>query len=281
MTIDRRVLKQLCPLNHKSISQKSSTSSLPVLPTEIWIMVLLAADIRTLTIFRDLSRAARDLVDSLLPYREIVTHFPDLLRAALCVGPAFSVSVAELGRAFRSHKCESCSRDGEYIYLLGCLRICKNCLLIGNVARPVTLSYARERFSVGHIGLVQLPRLLTITGNYGPRRQPIALRTLLVDNARVRSLAKKKGPNVLKEITRLKVKMSQPELYPFTCSIRAPWYDDESGTIQWGYHCKPCIEHRTRSVIETTYQSEGFLNHVGHCDFARAVWASFSPSRRR
>ena len=86
-------LTKLCPLldltEEITYPQASAGASLPILPVELWIHILTGlADVKSLLTFRRVNKTARNFVNSLTEYRDVVDTFPKLVRVAVYTGVA-------------------------------------------------------------------------------------------------------------------------------------------------------------------------------------------------
>ena len=278
--IPGELLTILCPLDNAKIKtalQGSTTAPLTTFPVEIWIHILLSADVRTLTTFRAVSHTARKLVDSIPQYKDIVRGFPNLLRAVLCTGVASWVSLSQLSEALLSTSCICCNRSGEYIHLLSCCRMCRACLLQEKRMRPLTLAEAREGYELPTRTLARIPQVHTIPGKYSRRPTPIGHRITLVDRPTLNRVAAKRprksdpGPRGT---------CSLAEHLPFMWALRTPWIDSRSHGTCWGYRCRPCARNGIPLHEErATYDRQSFLDHVQSCDHAQTEWTLFFPSQ--
>lgn len=274
--IDRNLLETICPLDNGTIKASFIQGTLPTFPVEIWLNVLLHADLQTLTTFRAVSSTARTLVDGLYQYKDILDHYPSLLRAALATRIASWLTLAQLHGAFTSESCFHCEHGGEYIYLLNCVRVCGVCLQKNRCVRPISSSTCSKLPFWPQLDS-KVPRLLTIPGKYGRRVSSIGNRLVLLDSTAVRKIARPSGSyqEFLKELAK------EPEHLPYMCSIRSPWLNRKAKTTDWGYLCKTCINNPFNSGLTAVHNRTGFLKHVEKCENAQAIWASFSSSGRR
>ena len=273
--IDRNLLEKLCFLDNGRLQISAVECTLPIFPAEIWGLILLHADIQALITFRRVSSTARASVDRLHQYRNIVDHYPALLKAALATGVAPWVTLPQLHQAFTSDRCFRCDQAAEYIYLLNCSRVCRVCLQRSRSVRPISLSTCLEFSFWPQLGF-KVPRLLTIPGRYGKREILISGRLVLLNRLTIRKIAKSYGS----EEDRWKDRGREIEHLPYACSIRAPWLDRKSNTTDWGYLCKSCFDNPFKGEPRIHSRTD-LLEHVESCEGAQAMWISFSPSSRR
>ncbi|KAI9843265.1 MAG: hypothetical protein M1838_002704 [Thelocarpon superellum] len=172
-------LQRCCPLDNgrlaldgasKKETVPGSLGPLGRIPAELISDILLDLDLRSLTNFRGVSRAARYLTDSLPHYQAIFTHAPAMLRAYLSTQLGAFVSTRQLHRALCTASCAGCNDFGPFLYLLSCRRVCFICLVHSAHFLPITLSEAQAIYTLDSATSSTLPILLSLPGTYSNRQ---------------------------------------------------------------------------------------------------------------
>lgn len=175
-TIDPEYLQNDCPLDQTSSKTPSAskmqeaTSSLghlDKLPLETTQNIFSYLDLSTLTLLRSISRRMNLLVDSLLAYKEVITHCPNALRALLSTQTAQYFTATNLYNALRAQECFSCGRFGALLYLLECRRCCWGCLTSVEDLLPICKASAKLLYRFNAQTMDEIPTLVNIPGYYG------------------------------------------------------------------------------------------------------------------
>ncbi|KAK0105437.1 hypothetical protein ONS95_004195 [Cadophora gregata] len=116
--IDPSSLQLLCPLDNEKkdfklavgTSREGNTmqSMLEHLPIEIYHNCLQYLDLGSIITVRRLSQTTRSAVDSLLQYKELYEHAPNILRACLKTGIAPHIPLVRLHHALTTLECHYC-----------------------------------------------------------------------------------------------------------------------------------------------------------------------------
>jgi hypothetical protein len=274
--IDHKNLKKLRPLEKLSL-QLVPSQGLNLFPPEIWIAILLRTDLKSLLVFRSVCRASRQLVESIRYYRNLVGHFPNLLRAVLLTRIASWLNLSQIHQALTTKSCEKCENFGEYIYLLKCKRYCGKHLSRHRQFQMTEAFWDRiHRFrNYSHC----LPRLSTIPGKYRFEETGTSLVSIgavtFLDMDDVWRIMKKN--HLMRSRRFIMIYGPDKRFLPFACSIKAPWLNPMNNTLDWGCKCKFCPSNIPDSQI---FSQDEFLRHVDSCADARTAWLSFSPGAK-
>ena len=175
-TIDPEYLQNDCPLDQTSSKMPSvshmqeataSLGHLDKLPLETTQNIFSYLDLGTLTLLRSISRRMSLLVDSLLAYKEVITHCPNALRAVLSTQTAQYFTATDLYNALRAQECFLCGRFGALLYLLECRRCCFECLTSVEDLLPICKASAQVLYHFNAQTITDIPTLLSIPGHYG------------------------------------------------------------------------------------------------------------------
>lgn len=125
-------LERCCPLDngrHDGFGLSSQDMGLALgyldtLPFKLCTTILLDLDLQSLTQFRTINRRARFLVDNLPRYKDVITHAPGVIRAALSIQIAPWLSCRTLYCDLRTQACSYCGDFGAFLYLFTGCRVC-------------------------------------------------------------------------------------------------------------------------------------------------------------
>lgn len=156
-----------------------SLGRLRALPNELIDAVLLHLDIKTLTDWRSVNKAALKHLDAHHEYAAIVRHASDVLRAILSLETGRNIRLRELWLTLHEARCRhhaTCGNAGECISLFrGCHRVCLQCLhsrehpeyqMIPDHPRLLA------RFHVTADTLRAMPQFRSMPGDYGILTRP-------------------------------------------------------------------------------------------------------------
>ena len=278
-TLDDAQLETRCPLDNgrhdcTPISTSFSTNQLDRLPLELLIEVLLQLDIPSLTRFRSLNRCAMKLVNSIHQYTAIIEHCSDIIRAILSIqADAFDCST--LYRTLCTGRCFTCSRFGNYLYLIDCRRVCYFCFTERAEYFPLTSREASKFFipntkskrivksSRKLLELAKPPSILSLPGRYcdaWTRRGEVGLmrarRLRLYDRRTVvQSLAGSGLPqldNTYREPKR------------FMAIISAPVLLDAGQQVDHGFFCCGCEDETDEETkhFRIKYMTKDISEHI-------------------
>lgn len=175
-TIDTEYLQNDCPLDQTSSKTPSAshmqeeTASLgrfDKLPLETTQNIFSYLDLSTLTLLRFISRRTNLLVDSLLAYKEVITHCPNALRALLRTQTAQYFTATNLYDTLKAQECFICGRFGALLYLLECRRCCWGCLTSVEDLLPICKASAKFLYRFDAQTMAVIPTLFNVPGYYG------------------------------------------------------------------------------------------------------------------
>lgn len=175
LILEPELLRKCLPLdNGETIGSSSPAGSLGTLdhlPPEISAMILMQTDLQTLTNFRSVSSTARETVDNLLQYSNVMKHAPQTLRATLALEAAKYITLKHLDTALMSNACEDCGEFGAYLHVPTCERVCYRCFSKNLERKPLTLTSAKYKwcFTKRDFDNVQKNTIRTIPGRYKVR----------------------------------------------------------------------------------------------------------------
>ncbi|EPS40258.1 hypothetical protein H072_5930 [Dactylellina haptotyla CBS 200.50] len=141
------------------------------LPAEIFDAILEELDLQSLTVCRAASWAFRDAIDNFTPYKSIITHCPDTMRALLCTYSAPHYTARQIYSALCSPVCDECKQQfGPLLDLLSGRRCCMPCVL----SSPNLLTFGKWRLKY----LVDKLRAEGILNEANIDRDPLTLQSL-------------------------------------------------------------------------------------------------------
>ncbi|CZT10469.1 uncharacterized protein RCO7_10499 [Rhynchosporium graminicola] len=287
-TLDDAQLETRCPLDNGrrrhldastpisisiSIPTRCSVGQLDQLPVELLIQVLLQIDIPSLTRFRLVNRRAMELVESVPQYAALIQHCPNIIRAIVSIhADAFDCDT--LYRTLRTHRCSTCTRFGDHLYLIDCRRVCYFCFTRRLEYLPLTVRQASSFFVLGadetqqrnaistrrRLHAAKLPSVLSLPGRYctawGSQGGNSARKRLRLFDHRavVQSLA-------TSSLTKLDKTTREPRR--FMAIITAPYLLDAGRQADWGYFCLGCKEEKQEDTrhFRIKYTRGDILEH--------------------
>lgn len=275
-TLDDIDLKKHCPLGPEDAVDFVSRvgaglGQLSKLPNETLTEILLDLDIRSLLRFKQVNSSAIHFVDTLPQYSLLRRCYSDILRAA--IGTQASFSCRTLYATLATSECASttCSRAGQYLYLITCKRVCYSCFTGDPYFRPISSGLARQFSTLPVKTLKQrLPFIYSIPGRYGgSSREGRACPTkkVLFDHEAVQQACP--GPASV-PATRVPLAgpwMSHTTFYDplrFMSIITAPYLDQSSRDVDRGFHCRTCNRADRHSLLDfrTHYTAKGISDHI-------------------
>lgn len=172
--INAETLRVRCPMdNDRTMALTSSVSenlgNLEYLPLEIIELILLTADLASLTAFRAVNSRALNVVDELHPYQTLVSYARPTLRAFLATGTAAYFSTMEIFSTFNTHKCSrpTCKTDfAAFLFLPSCVRVCLLCATSSPEFLPISSRAAKRQYGLNTKALASLPKTRIIPGEY-------------------------------------------------------------------------------------------------------------------
>jgi hypothetical protein len=187
LILEPDILEHNLPLdNEKDLSGViGSLGPFSELPPEIVSMILMQVDIESLTKFRSVSRAARDAVDSLFKYRNIVTHAPQILRATLALKAGKYITLTHLDAALMSKVCQDCGEFGAFLHVPTCERVCYKCFTANEDRMPLSAPHVRHKWRLTKKEFAfwkEDNKIRTLPGRYRIKGKLHRVRTCYVSN---------------------------------------------------------------------------------------------------
>lgn len=186
-TLDHMNLSSLCPLAlsdnaYDKTPVEHGLGDLHKLPGELLDQILGQLPIQSLHNFRHTNRYAAAQVDfNTKKYSFIRANYPDILRASIYT-EADAFSLDHLHATLRTTKCASCSRSGQYLYLITCRRVCHYCL----VTREQNRAEPSHRWRCTGLRLSQEQKTIALIRNladkFDPAKALLNEKTYSIDN---------------------------------------------------------------------------------------------------
>ena len=279
-------LERHCPLDngrHDGVALSSQNidptlGNLDMLPLELCTDILLGLDLQSLTQFRTINRRARFVVDNLPQYRDVITHAPGLIRAALSIQIAPWLSCRALYSALHTKTCSICGDVGAFIYMFTGRRVCYICVMEQPQFLPLTQSHAKHSYGLNRKALSLVPKILKVPGSYTCFGRKSRTREFLFDrqcarqagimlhgsahkmeeyvfDKRAKAEAKHEekfrrqveSPHTVTSILSIPPPRFMDEPNPrrdrylrFVGIIRAPWVNRDTKAREWGLSCIGC-----------------------------------------
>lgn len=166
------VIRNLPPAKHTPIQRNvhSHMGSLSTFPAEILSLILESLDFQSLLCLSQTCLLARNTVEQLPAYNDMMSYAPETLTALKKTGLLSYHSASQLRRTLHSEKCVSCTNFGGYLFLPTCERACCNCLIYNFSLRVTSLAMARRSFRLSSCQLGEIPIMLSVPDDYGMRR---------------------------------------------------------------------------------------------------------------
>ena len=163
--IPRLLSKRITPsttipqLNLFEAYRPSSMGSLDALPTEIKHMILGMLDLRTISHIAQVSVHGRSLIETLPDYARLVQSAPYALTTLTQTRMLGVHPWSAYRSALRSGTCSFCPDYGAYLFILGCVRSCFNCLRQHPSLRTISTADAQRFLQLEQHHFDQLPPL--------------------------------------------------------------------------------------------------------------------------
>lgn len=269
------------------------------LPLELVHLALNQLDMQSLADFRRVNKRARLATDSIPQFKRILIHAPASIRGSLNIGTARFFSCQDLYEKLSTAECDSCGDFGGFLYLVTCRRVCFLCFTEKAAYLPLTRKDATRKFGLRSEHLASLPCLKSFPGHYSSRGIKCRRRETLFDYSTARqagiavhgtisSMEKYASNMANKRLETYNLKMSLrgtgganlrlPRLEdPFDghCSnpkrfmgiIRAPFFNVQTVSPDWGFHCVACKPHHYCRPLHwrRKYTLNSFQDHLGEC----------------
>ncbi|PKY06125.1 hypothetical protein P168DRAFT_135894 [Aspergillus campestris IBT 28561] len=280
-------------------SPRYGLGALEKLPLEIVHLALVRLDVRSLTVFGRVNKRARLVTNSIPQFRRILVHAPALIRGSLNIESARFFSCQDLYRKLSTAECDSCGDFGGYLYLVTCRRVCFLCFTARADYLPLSRKDVTRKLGLDSKHIVLLPHMKSFPGRYSPRAIKCRRRETLFDysaarqagiaiHGTVESMEKYALEMISKKLENYNLKLSgsrtggahlrpprYEDLFDGHCSnprrfmgiIRAPYFDSQLPSPEWGLHCIACKSHHYRRPIHwrRKYTISGFQDHVREC----------------
>ncbi|PWY94233.1 hypothetical protein BO94DRAFT_563691 [Aspergillus sclerotioniger CBS 115572] len=174
----------LCPLDNGQLHDAPiyGLGTLEQLPLELLQIILVQLEIKALTDFRRVNRQARQIVNSVPQYNQIVQHAPISIRAILSIETGDWITCQHLHETLLTDTCEKCGSFGGYLYLITCRRVCFLCLSTRTTYRPLLKVTAAREFGLRREDFANLPQMRCLPGVYSPVKSTYRRRFTYVDH---------------------------------------------------------------------------------------------------
>ncbi|CAH0046281.1 unnamed protein product [Clonostachys solani] len=266
-------VEALLPINCRQ--GMANIGTLGRLTPECLQIVFNQLDIDTIISFQSTSHGSFALVNSLPTYGVISKHARNAVRGARIIGTSNRATCIELYSKLCQPACDQCEEFGGYIYLVTYRRLCLLCLSTHLSFLPLGRQWARRYFGLDSSTVNSLPRLLTLGGRYSPEGGKLQNKQVLVDydaarEAGISRHGSQEGMEAYVAAARGRAgrrrgppdgKAGNP--LRFAAAVRLPWYDESSGELEWGFHCRGCEKSEQRSALcRKKYNAVSFRRHI-------------------
>ncbi|KAI9159128.1 hypothetical protein HJFPF1_07136 [Paramyrothecium foliicola] len=266
-TLDDANLESRCPLD-KGRRRPDTTRSaglLDSLPLELVSAILLALDLQSLMVLRQVSSRTMSLVDGLHQYTMVRQHCPNVLRAIISIA-ATSFSCKTLYKTLCASKCASCDRFGSYVYLVRCERVCYLCFTQRDAYLPLTVSEATKGKLMSRKELQFLPHVLSLPGRYTASGQLSRKRILLFDRLSVSKVLQEASGVVRDGDIQQRRDRRTREPRRYMAIISAPYLDQFKQSADWGLYCLGCRDRTNSTDAEAHFRNQftrdGMAKHI-------------------
>ena len=297
-TVDHTLndIPTLCPLDNGQ-PPPAPTHGLGTpeqLPLELLQIILVSLDLKPLTDFRRVNRQARQVVDSIPQYNQIIQHAPISIRAILSIESGDWISCQTLYQKLCTDACDICGHFGGYLYLITCRRVCFLCFNVRSTYRPLLKVSAAREFGLRKEDFANLPQMRCLPGVYSPLGATYRRRFTFVDHDAARQagitlhgsveemdryakqleaerLQKYPEPGLLRDSQRIRRNRPRDGFNGFSVNaqrflgvIRAPVIDARQGSTEWGVYCEGCKNHYDNKPLHwrRLYTRERFQRHI-------------------
>lgn len=279
-TLDDIDLQKYCPLDldipvgtrepagvgecHRLSQTKAGIGQLNRLPFEILTEILLQLNIHSLLVFKQVSRSTASFVNTLPRYSAIRQECPDILRAAIGIR-ADSFSCNTLYEILTTQSCATCSRSGNYLYLITCKRVCYFCFTEHTDYFPVSSTKAANMTSLSLKTVKkQLPYVCSIPGRYGAGGRRCSSRKFLFDRQAVlRAGAIDRDPTICTRAVENLQRGHRHDPARYMSIITAPYLGPSIHSVDWGFYCYSCsTASRPSTHFRTHYTTKGIIDHI-------------------
>jgi hypothetical protein len=291
MAIDLESLRAKCPLDNDLFHPLRAKTNTPVsfssigtldsFAPEIMHMIFDSIDLQTLTNFRRVSKRARPVLDSHPPYKAVIQHCPDALRALLSTQRAASFEARDIYEALCTQSCHGCGEFAPLLDLFSASRYCTDCVANLDATWSIEGRIARRKILGGSKTMMsKLPKLLSLPGRYSERSRLYKKRLTLVRATAafwIRSGTVPQSPATIPWDDD-QHQMVSPDRFIFNslrfmAVIRIPYLDPRTGILEWGVSCEACRlvpvdESRGSRDSKVLYTASGYLDHFQTCEMS-------------
>ncbi|CZT45933.1 uncharacterized protein RSE6_06292 [Rhynchosporium secalis] len=284
------------PPASESLAPRSSIGTLDALPLEILQMAFGILDLQALTDIRALSWRVRALVDGLPPYKSILEHCPDVLRALLSTNMAIHHTAQDIFDALCKQTCAECDQCGPFLDMFTARRYCITCAGNSDDTLCITRSSARKILGLDMKMARSLPTLISIPGQYSDGEKMFRKRILLVRVEAARSARGKQStlgsattngssehdstsspplpsPSSTADATLPGYDGHKENPYRYMSMLRFPFFDRGTKSLDWGAFCQACRlgpreGNRGYCDWNILYSTSGYLKHFEQCQMS-------------
>ena len=164
------MLEETGAVNGITLSRNPSSSAgdLDKLSSETVILILQHLDLQSLCKFMTASFRAKELVESMLAYQNLLKHASTALIVFGKTHLAGHHTSLDLHATLLSEECVSCHRFGAFLFLPTCERACLDCLHRNMRFWVIPAKEARETYGIPQKEMHRLPGMMSIP--FGKRR---------------------------------------------------------------------------------------------------------------
>ena len=116
------------PLHWRPANQRTTFGRFHDIPNEVIFTIFEHSPLDMLMNLRITNSCAKYIVESWLPFRELMTSGADLARAAIAIEASEFLTVPRLVAVAYGDRCELCGNLGNFVQLVKCMRCCFHCL---------------------------------------------------------------------------------------------------------------------------------------------------------
>ena len=281
LTLDNN-LPPLGSITNKGLSEWSLPASnlgcLSCIPLELLHLILSYADLWTICSLRCTSQGLLQITESVLEYRYLQIHAPNVIRAANFIGASHLLTMNKLCTQLTSSKCLICCDFGEFLYLPTCERVCFFCLISKHCFLPLKNEQALRQYRLNRSSLSAIPRFRVPLGLYSPYGEKVPRDVYLFDRMTVFDAGLQVNGDEA-ENPGGKLVMNRCDPYPswnpidlhvanplrFAMVVKFPWLNKSEGSVEWGLGCRACYAMNSDTSVMTKsrkrYTSPGLLEH--------------------
>ncbi|CAI6087193.1 unnamed protein product [Clonostachys chloroleuca] len=266
-------VEPLSPINYREGT--ATIGTLSRLTPECLHIIFNQLDLDAIVNFQSTSHGSLAFVNSLPTYAVISRHARNAVRGARIIGTSHRVTCIGLYRKLCQPTCDHCGEFGGYIYLVTFKRLCLLCLSTHLSFLPLGRQWACRYFGLDSGTVNSLPRLLTLGGRYSPEGGKLQNKQILVDYdaARGAGIARHGSQEEMEAyVAAARGRAGRGRGPPdgkagnplrFAAVVRLPWYEETSGELEWGFHCRGCEKSEQRSALcRKKFNVASFRRHI-------------------